>query len=201
MCHFISWIDLNGEIFFLDDIKLNTKEGRELLKDEFKDDILGHGAIRHYYPELGSRGKDCECVDFSSPKNFPAEIVKAVKRGLFQVFNVCPDILTSPALAEFIKISDTALAEYNKISDPAWAEYKKISDPAWAEFKKIRDPALAEYKKIRDPALAEYNKISDTAWAEYKKISDPAWAEYKKISNTAFWDLAMKKKNRKRNWK
>ena len=35
MCHFISWIEFNGSVYFLDDNKLNTKEGRQLLKTEY----------------------------------------------------------------------------------------------------------------------------------------------------------------------
>ena len=52
MCHFISYIEYQDKVYFLDDIKLQTKEGQELLKLDYKDDLLGHGAIRHYYPEL-----------------------------------------------------------------------------------------------------------------------------------------------------
>ena len=212
MCHFISWIELNKKIYFLDDLKLNTKEGRELLKAEYKDDVLGHGAIRHYYPELGDRGKDYECEYFSSPDNFPGEIVEAIKKGLFRGFSVAPGILTEaalaeyeeierPALAEYEKIERAALAEYSKIEQPALAEYRKIRDSAWAEYEEIREAAWAEYEKIRQAAWDEYGKIEQPAWAEYRKIRQAAGAEYKKIDQSAFWDIAVQKKNRKKNWK
>ena len=126
MCHFISWIEYKDEVYFLDDTKLNTKEGKELLKAEYKDDLLGHGAIRHYYPELKGMGKDCECTDFSSTKNFPDEIVEAIKKGLFRGFSVYIDILTKQAYAEYKKIERAARAEYEKIQQPAYAEYRKI---------------------------------------------------------------------------
>ena len=152
MCHFISWIEYKDEVYFLDDTKLNTKEGKELLKAEYKDDLLGHGAIRHYYPELKGMGRDCECTDFSSPKNFPDEIVGAIKKGLFRGFSVCVDILTKSAWAEYQKIEQLAYAEYKKIEQLAWAEYKKIEQLAYAEYQKIQRPAfwdLAKQKKNR----------------------------------------------------
>jgi len=203
MCHFISWIEYRD---------VNTKEGKKLLKDEYKDDLLGHGAIRHYYPELKGMGKDCECTGFSSPKNFPDEIVKAIKRGLFRGFSVCDNILTKqafaeyekikqPAFAEYKKIKQQAFAEYKKIKQPAFAEYEKIKQPAWAKYKKIEQQACAEYKNIQQQACAEYKKIQQQAWAKYKKIVQPAFAEYEKIKQSAFWGLAKQKKNRKRNWK
>ena len=141
MCQFVSWIELEGEVFFLDDTKLNTKEGRELLKPEYAADILGHGAIRHYYPELKHYGVDKECSNFSTPDNFPDEVVEAIKKGLFEGFDICPDILTP-----------SASAEYDKIRKPAWAEYDKIRKSASAEYDKIRKPAfwkLARVKKNR----------------------------------------------------
>ena len=212
MCHFISWIELNKEIYFLDDLKLNTKEGRKLLNAEYKDDILGHGAIRHYYPELGDRGKDYECEYFSSPDNFPGEIVEAIKKGLFRGFSVATGILTESAWAEYDKIERAAWAEYEeieqsalaekvKIGRPAWAEYGKITRAASAEYGKIRESALDEYKKIEQAAWAEYMKITRSAGAEYNKIKQAAWGEYLRITRAAFWDIAVQKKNRKRNWK
>ena len=167
MCQFISWIELEGEVFFLDDNKLNTKEGRELLKPDFVADILGHGAIRHYYPELKHYGVDKECSNFSTPDNFPDEVVEAIKKGLFEGFDICPDILTPSAWAEYDKIEKSASAEYDKIEKLAWAEYERIRKPAWAEYDKIRKSASAEYDKIRKPAfwkLARVKKNRKKIW-------------------------------------
>jgi len=223
MCHFISWIDLNKKIYFLDDLKLNTKDGRKLLGVEYRDDILGHGAIRHYYPELKSKGKDYECDDFSSPDNFPIEIVEAVKKGLFRGFSVAPSILTKPARAEYEKIEKparaeyqaiekSARAEYQAIEKSAMAEYGKIKKSAWAEYQAIEKSARAEYGKIKKSAWAEYQAIEKSAWAEYQaieksalaeygKIKKSAWAEYEETRQSSFWDIAVQKKNRAKNWK
>jgi hypothetical protein len=42
MCEFVSWIEFEGEIFYLNNQKLKTKKGKELIKylvDRFKYDI------------------------------------------------------------------------------------------------------------------------------------------------------------------
>ena len=45
-------------------------------------DLTGHGAIRYYYDNFKG-GIDKECEDFSSPDNFPSEIVQDIKLGKF----------------------------------------------------------------------------------------------------------------------
>ena len=52
MCEFISWIEYKGEILFLTDDELETKEGKDLKKylgSSYYTDIVGHGAIVAYY--------------------------------------------------------------------------------------------------------------------------------------------------------
>ena len=164
MCEFISWIEYKDNIYFMDDTKLNTKEGRELIKylgNQYADDIKGHGAIRHYYPEIKDKGVNKECADFSSPNNFPPEIVEAIKRGIFaKVGKPGSYILTGPALAE-----------YERIKGQAWAEYKRIKGQASAEYGRITRQALAEYDRIKGQALAEYGRI--TRQACWKLVRNP----------------------------
>ena len=179
MCEFASWVEYKGKAYFLVNSDLDTKEGRELLEPEFKDDLCGHGAIRKYYPELKDNGENKECTNFSTPVNFPKEIVKAIKLGKLSKFEICLDIL----------------------NDLGKAEYKKIEQPAYAEYLKIEQPAYAEYEKIEQPAYAEYLKIEQSAYAEYLKIRQPAYAEYKKIEQQGFWKIARQKKYRADNWK
>jgi hypothetical protein len=190
MCDFISWKNYKGKNHFLVNEDLATKEGKELLKPEFEDDLCGHGAIEHCYPELKGKGENKECICFSSPDNFPKEIVKAIKQGKISRFGICLDIL-----------NDLGKGEYEKIRQSALAEYEKIRQSAWAEYEKIRQSALAEYEKTRQPAWAEYEKIEQPAWAEYEKIRQPALAEYEKTRQPAFWKIAKQKKYRKDNWK
>ena len=155
MCEFMSWIEYQGKIYFLDDNKLNTKEGRELLQylgDRKYEDIPGHGAILHYYPELKHKGKDKECTDFSTPDNFPSKIVEAIKKGLFVNFGACPQILTASALDLFLR-SETGkiYAELEK----ARAEWEKACDEwyntssEWEKADKSYFWQLARIKKNR----------------------------------------------------
>jgi len=153
MCNFISWIEHKGNVYFLDDSKLNTRQGKELLRPEYISDLSGHGAIRHFYSELGDKGINRECENFTTPNNFPPVIVSAIKKGKFINFGICLNILTQPARAEYEKIEQPARAEYEKIKQPAWAEYEKITQSAWAEYEKIKQPAWAEYEKIKQPAF------------------------------------------------
>ena len=118
MCNFISWVEYNNELFYLDNEKLDTKEGRKLLKyyedNNSMDDVDGHGAIRRYYPELENRGEDIECEDFSSPDNFPKEISDKIKKGWFSniQFRDPPlQLLSKEGLAEYEKIQQSARAE------------------------------------------------------------------------------------------
>jgi len=150
MCDFVSWIEFEKGIFFLTDNDLRGKKFKEfkVYNPGWRQDIMGHGAIRFWYPELEYRGIKKEMTNFSKPSNFPEEIAYAILEGKLTKFGMSVVLLTDTAWAEYEKIKDTALAEYGKIKDPALAEYRKIKDTAWAEYGKITDTALAEYRKI-----------------------------------------------------
>jgi hypothetical protein len=159
MCEFISWkefkTDAGTEILFLTyDQIYNSKRGRELQKYTTPDDFIGHGAIDFYY-ELGGKGQNRECTDFSTPGNFPPEIVEAIKAGKFYLMGSPERLLKQSALAEYKKIKQSAYAEYEKIDQPALAEYEKIQQSAYAEYEKIEQPAYAEYKKIKQEKFWE----------------------------------------------
>jgi len=158
MCQFVSWKKHENKVYFLTNADLETKEGKKLLKDEVKADLCGHGAIESFYPELKGKGENLECVDFSTPKNFPKEIVSALKKGKLSRIGIALDIL-----------NDAGRVEYDKIEQPAWAEYRKIEQSAWAEYLKIRQSARAEYDKIEQSASAEYNEICALAFSKIVK--------------------------------
>jgi F0F1-type ATP synthase membrane subunit b/b' len=218
MCQFLSTVktkDKNGKdkyLFLTYDLIHNTPRGELLQKKYGGDDLIGHSAIREYFEVRSGQGEDVEYTDFSTPKNFPAIIAKAIKRGEFLGFGQPKGLLTQPAYAEYEKITQQAYAEYQKITQPAYAEYQKIRQPAYAEYEKItqqayaeyqkiRQPAKAEYEKIRQQAYAEYEKIRQQAYAEYEKITQQAEAEYQKIRQPAFWDLFADPKNRAEAWR
>jgi hypothetical protein len=167
MCNFISWIEYDNKNYFLTSKDLETKEGRKLLQKDVRDDICGHGAIRAYYSELKNLGINKECEDFSSPKNFPNDIIRAIKTGQFEDIGICLDILNDKGKKEYDKIKAIARAEYDKIEAIARAEYDKIEAPAWAEYDKIKAIAWAEYDKIKASAfwkIAKQKKYRIGAW-------------------------------------
>ncbi len=154
MCEFISWVEKRGKVYFLTGDQLfKTRKGRELLKTISPDDYCGHGTIRAYYGIDAGDGVDKECVDFSSPDNFPDKIVEAIKQGEMRGIRGNAGLLSKSARVEYNKICEPARAEYNKICQAAWAEYDKICRPARDEHDKICQAAWAEYDKIRQAAF------------------------------------------------
>ena len=100
MCDFISWFEKDGTVIFLTDDDLATEAGKKLraIGGMFPDDIKGHGAIRKFYElnewvwPAGLTQK--ECTDFSSPNNFPPQIVEALKNcNLTQIGKLPENIL------------------------------------------------------------------------------------------------------------
>jgi hypothetical protein len=181
MCEFISWIEVGKDIYFLTIDDLNSSKGRKLKKhlgSQYENDVKGHGAIEWFY-DMPNKGTHKECIDFSTPDNFPNEIVKAIKESKFRGIGIT-----------FQLLSAAALAEHNKVTAPALAEYNKVTAAA-----------LAEYNKVTAAALAEHNKVTAAALAEYNKVTAPAWAEYNKVTAAAFWDLFANPDNRAKAWK
>ena len=146
MCNFVSWKEYKGKVYFLQNVDLDTKDGKKLLKDEYRNDIEGHGAIEHYYPELSGKGENKECEDFSTPDNFPKEIVEAIKQGKLSRIGICLDVLNKQGKDKYKRITQPARDEYERIRQSAWAEYEKIRQASYAR---------AEYEKIRQSAFSK----------------------------------------------
>ena len=106
MCHFVSWKDLEGELYYLTCSDLSTKKGRELRKylgTKFADDIMGHGAIDWFF-ELNGKGINKEVDDFSSPENFPKEIADKIKKGMFEDIGFDESLLNAGGKKAYEKI-------------------------------------------------------------------------------------------------
>ena len=140
MCEFVSWVEHEDKLYYLTANLLNTKEGRDLKKfigTAYAVDIKGHGAIEHYF---GIKGKHCECTDFSSPNNFPAEIVNAVKSSAFRGIGI-PDsqVLTKKAYADYESKRDALYADYESKRDALYADYRSKRAPLDADYRSKRD--------------------------------------------------------------
>lgn len=139
MCEFVSWIEYNNQVYFLTNNDLRGKRFTEYKKYNvnWKADIVGHGAIEYFYPEL--KGKHKECTDFSTPDNFPEKIVKAIKEGKLNKLGVSVGLLNCLGRSEYKKVQQPAYAEYIKVQPPAYAEYIKIKLEAfWELFSKSK---------------------------------------------------------------
>ena len=191
MCEFVSWVEHEDKLYYLTANLLNTKEGRDLKKflgTAYAEDIKGHGAIEHYF---GIKGKHCECTDFSSPNNFPAEIVKAMKSGAFRGIGI-PDesqVLTKKAYADYESKRDSIYADYESKRDSLYADYQSKRDSLYADYESKRDSIYADYESKRAPLYADYESKRDSLYADYQsKRAD------------LFWDIFMDKNNRARAW-
>ena len=134
MCNFVSWIQFEGEEYFITNSDLDSKEGKKLLAPDVIDDLCGHGAILSFYPELKTKGTKKECEDFNSQGNFPVSIATAIKKGQLGRIGICEKVLNAEGLRRYNKIKDPALAECNKIAVQAWAEYNKIAAQAFIKI-------------------------------------------------------------------
>ena len=151
MCERYSWLNVDGKTVFLTarDV-FHTKRGCELREyTPSRNDWYGHGAIRWYYDLPYTVGTEHECTDFLTPKNFPVEIVDAIKAGEMWEFGITDDMtvmLLKRARAEYGK----ARAEYGKACTKArneaynkvWPEYGKACNEAWAEYRKACNKAF-----------------------------------------------------------
>ena len=146
MCNFISWIEHDGRIYFLENKDLKGKkfaEFKTMNGDQWQSDIVGHGAIRFFYPELGDAGKNVECEDFSKPSNFPEEIQSAIRGNRMSKFGVRPEgLLSKKALKDYLAIRQSALKDYEAIEQPVWKDYEAIKQSAWKDYEAIQQSAF-----------------------------------------------------------
>jgi len=216
MCKFLSWIELpNGELKYISDFELNTRDGQKLRKSLFPlfgSEIVGHGAIKTYFGLTNHAGKDCECANFSDPNNFPDKIVGKIKEGKFSKLGLNGLLLTALAWEKYKKVTGPDREEYKKVTALAREEYEKVTALAWEEYKKVTALAWEECEKATGPAWEKYKKVTALAWEEYKKVTGPAREEYKKVTDLArekykknkleiFWELFANPQNRPECWK
>ena len=146
MCEFLSAVKGTTKTgkdkwyFLTYDLIHNTPRGKLLQEKYGGDDLIGHSVIREYFNLRSLQGENWEETDFSTPKNFPSILVKAIKQGDFRGFGNPMALLNA-----------SAHAEYRKQRDPLDAEYRKQRDPLDAEYQKQRDSLYAEYRKQVDP--------------------------------------------------
>jgi hypothetical protein len=199
MCDFVSWIEKNGEVLFLtgEDI-YNTKRGKELQKYcGLAEDLKGHGAIRWYYGNhdgnevvLFKGGKERECTDFSNPKNFPPEIIDALKVGKMHGFIFPFSLLVKSKW-------DAIYKEYQPKWDAIDKEYQSKRDAIYKEYQSKWDAIYKEYQSKRDAIYKEYQPKWDAIYKEYQSKRDAIDKEYQ----NELWNAFSIKENRNYEWR
>ena len=126
MCERYSWIEKDGAVLFLTPYDVyETKRGKELQAySRQSEDYVGHGAIRFYFDLSSNSGVEKECIDFSTPDNFPPDLVRAIKAGKMWDFGIVGEMR--------VMLTDKAQAEYDKVRVETWAEYDKACTEVWA---------------------------------------------------------------------
>lgn len=187
MCHFVSWIEKNRNVLFLtgDDV-FHTTRGKKLQKwCGCSEDLIGHGAIRWYFE--CKNGYEYECFDFSTPKNFPKEIVKAIKSGKMRGL-AAPDKLLLKG------VRDKLLTKINK------TRQKNVQQA----LNRISKNKEARYDPNKN--YGGKHPFNHFIWDETQE-GFKFWKNNNKneksfeISMDAFWDAFAIKKNRPKVWR
>jgi phage host-nuclease inhibitor protein Gam len=187
MCDFVSALRYEDKFYFLTDEKLDAflrmKIGREWLKvhGPRHEDVKGHGFLKEYiYPELKSKAANWECTDFSSQKNFPAEIAKAIMSGkmTFALPDEIGQVLTKKAYADWKAKRDALDADYESKRAPLYADYESKRAPLDADYEAKRDALDADYEAKRDALDADWKSKRAPLYADWKAKRDALYADY-----------------------
>jgi len=202
MCDLASWVETPEKIYFMDNVAI-AKYRRDN-PDRTIYDVTGHHAIREYY-EISDEGRDRECTDFSTPDNFPLEIVSAIKAGRMSKHNVFPEGLVRESLFDAIPEIKEAQTAYKK----ATAAYRiasvicgkvqfayRIASVICGKVQSAYDEVSAAYEE----ASAAYGKMQ-SAYNEVSVVRDEALTAYKEARSVHGWKLFRSVENRCPAWK
>jgi hypothetical protein len=173
MCEFVSYVRKEGVkkgkdvVLFLTNDDFRSTRGKQLTKYMSSSDPIdlnGHGALRAFFglgkvgDELLQGGLDREVTDFSSPKNFPYEIAKAIKLGRMSEMGMPhPDYFSDMLIASAVEklgLQDVVGCETisklpTKIRKEVNAKISRIVENEEAEFAvcswDINEPSKSVY--------------------------------------------------------
>jgi len=187
MCDFVSWIEYNDQLYYL--TKDCLKDRR--IKEIYSVDISGHGAIAAFYDiQCGCFRKECkECTDFSSPKNFPAEIVATIKNGEFRGIGSNTGLLSAEGDGKYFSLLYEPWREERTMAMETREKCKTICEQIYADFSKC---------KIKE---AEYGNRMNKALKAREGALEKARIKYWKLEQKTFWDIFAIKKYRAKAWR
>ena len=191
---------LSGEQVF------NTPRGKEL--QEFcqsKDDLTGHGAIRWFYGLDSGEGKDQECTDFSSPKNFPAVIVEAIRAGKMAGFGDVPKgLLRGPLYKDYQAKGDPLDKDYRAKIDPLYKDYQAKIGPLYKDYQAKGDQLDKDYRAKIDPLYKDYRAKIGPLYKDYQAKIGPLDKDYQAKRDQLdkdYWALFAVTENRTAAWR
>lgn len=182
ICEFVSWIEHNGKVLFLNDARMKEKEQQMKVKYPDKSERQGHGAIRWYYGLLDNQGVNKECTDFIKLNNFPPIITKAIKTGKMTYGTVQQGLLLDAIYAKRQPERDTIYAKRQPEQDAIYTKWQQERDAIYTKWQPELDAINAKWQQERD-AL-------NTKW-------QPEWDAI----NAKYWKLFRNPKNRQPQWK
>jgi hypothetical protein len=161
MCEFVSWIEHEGNIYYLNDDCLRDKKGRELKKHlgkQYNEDIKGHGAIRYYYDIKDYVGINKEYTG-TDLKEYPVEILNDIKRCKFKKIGFNINFLTQPAWEKYKAMKQPAREKYEAVEQQAWEKYYAVRQQAWEKYKAVIQPAWEKYEAVEQQVFWDIFKI------------------------------------------
>lgn len=143
MCEFISWVEERGKVYFLTGEQLLSDFGQAWVKGQgiSRDDYCGHGTIRRYYRIDEGDGLSKECTSFLTPDNFPAIIVRAIKRGEMRGLGTPTGLLVDVVEIKWRGERETVCAKWR-------AEWEAVDAKWTAEWDAVHAKWKAEWKAV-----------------------------------------------------
>ena len=192
MCQFVSWIKKGDKVYFLTARQIfETTRGKQLQKwCSNPDDYVGHEAIRFYYRIAEGAGDDGECSDFSTPDNFPSEIVKAIKEGKLRGLGQTPEgLLAPPAYKDYLAKKDQLHKDYQTNADQLHKDYQAKVDPLFEDYLAKKDQLHKDCQAKVDPLFEDYLAKVGQLRKDYLAKADQL-----------YWDLFAIPENRNHKW-
>ena len=205
MCEFISAIkkQVKGKdkYYFLTAKDLATPNG-EILRKKYAgtDNVWGHTAIREFYGLREGEGWEWEETDFSTPTNFPPEIVEAIKAGAFRGMGYPTELLTAAAQKAYNEARATAQKAYYEARATAEKAYYEARATAEKAYNEAIAPANKAYYEARATAEKAYNEAIATAEKAYDEARATALKAYYEARNY-LWVLFADPENRAEAWR
>jgi hypothetical protein len=205
MCKLISWIEKNYKNYFLTGKQVYESPTGEALKkwsSNIEEDKTGHGAIRFYYELEG--GRERECTNFSTPDNFPADIVLAIKNGEMRGMGTAKGLLL-PALDEDYQAKRKPLYEdYQAKRKPLDEDYQAKRNALDGDYQAKRKPLDEDYQAKCKPLDEDYQAKCKPLYEDYQAKRKPLDEDYQakcKPLYDKFWDLFADPANRAEAWR